>query len=330
MFTCAIFSSIFVYIVSSSNRQVYYEDPSKVLPGERSNNSAPENLVPETASSVLPQLSSLATALFSESSVDVLSNVEAPQKLHILGKTMIMTQYSGDDSIARLKIEFTEQDTYGIEQISAASPLVLDIGGNIGFVSILTQLLHPDSQVIVFEPSPLTYFFLRVNLALNNIHLLTSEELQRHPNLPGVYPVFGGVGASKRIEFASMSDSERSKTQSQNGIVNFDQGGDIPVYNLNKFLHDHGLSERIFNIVKLDCECCEYKVVPDSMIWLTDRSKVVSLTGEIHGCGHLDIQSEKRMLEVLQRRGCEFPAANFDENSGRFRETANLNDHCLP
>lgn len=75
----------------------------------------------------------------------------------------------------------------------------------------------------------------------------------------------------KRVEYAMMSDHERSKKQSQNGIVSFDESGDVPVYNLNKFLDFHDLSECVFHVVKLHCECCEYKVLPDSRIWLTDR-----------------------------------------------------------
>ena len=277
---------------------------------------------------LLPQLSTLSAVLFGDTEAEVLSNIETPRDVKCLGETLTLTQYSGDDSISRLEFEFQGQDTYGLSHISSSTPLVLDIGGNVGFISILTQLLHPNSQVVVFEPSPLTYFFLRLNLALNNIHVLTSEELQGRPRIPGVYPVFGGVGAGQRVEFATMSDSERVKKQSQNGIVNYDKEGNVPVYNLKAFLSEHGLTQRVFDIVKLDCECCEYKVVPDSATWLTDRSKVLSLTGEIHGCRHLDREPEIRTLEILRRRGCNFLAANFEEAGGRFRETANLKDQC--
>ena len=124
-----------------------------------------------------------------------------------------------------------------------------------------------------------------------------------------------------------MSNAERVKTQSQNGIVDFGSEGTIPVYNLRSFLSQHGLTERIFDLVKLDCECCEYSVIPDAAGFLTSKSKVVSLTGEIHGCGHVDADIEERTIEILGQRGCTFPLKNFREN-GRFYETANLNDYC--
>lgn len=274
-------------------------------------------------------LTTLGSALFKYRKAKLLSMMESPRAVTCLGKVLTLTQHRGDDSIARLLAEFKEEDIYGIVNITSESPLVLDIGGNIGFISILTQLIHPNAQVIVFEPSPITYFFLRVNLKLNKIHVLTLEELQEHPRVPGVYPVFGGVGAKLQVEFASMSDSERVKTQSQNGIVDYNLHGDVPVYNLKKFLTSHGLNDRIFDVVKLDCECCEYKVIPDSNDWITNRSKVKSLTGEIHGC-NFERKSEQDTLDILRKRGCVFPAANFDDNNGRFRETANLNEHCVP
>tara|TARA_B100000482_G_C12596579_1_gene293578 strand:- start:727 stop:1896 length:1170 start_codon:yes stop_codon:yes gene_type:complete len=279
-------------------------------------------------SELLPEFSALSAALFGETEAEVFSNIETPRDIRCLGEKLTLTQHRGDDSISRLELEFEGQDTYGITHISSGAPLVLDIGGNVGFISILTQMLHPKSQVVVFEPSPLTYFFLRLNLVLNNIRVLTSEELQGRPRVPGVYPVFGGVGARRAVEFATMSDSDRVKKQSQNGIVDYDRNGNVPVYNLNAFLSEHGLTQRVFDIVKLDCECCEYKVVPDSATWLLDRSKVLSLTGEIHGCGHLDRNPEIRTLEILRTRGCEFPVANFGEEGGRFRDTANLKDSC--
>jgi len=277
-----------------------------------------------------PFLVLLAEALLDESEHTLLSKVEAPQRLECLGQSLLLTQHIGDDSIQRLTEELSglSRDTYGIKKITSESPLLLDVGGNIGFVSVITSLLHPKSQVVVFEPSPLTYFFLRVNLALNNIHVLTSEELQNHPTLPGVYPVHGGVGASAPLEFASMADPKRVEKQSQNGIVDLRHGGDVPVYNLGAFLQTHGLISRVFDVVKLDCECCEYYVIPDNSAWILDRTKVKSLTGEIHGCGHTEHDTEKKMLAVLRERGCEFRAANFRKEDGRFQLTANLNDNC--
>ena len=276
-----------------------------------------------------PSLTVLAKTLLGDSYRDVVSRMEPPSAISCLGKTVLLTENGGDDSIQRLEVEFAslDKDTYGIHKISSSHPLVLDIGGNIGFISILTQLVHPRSQIVVFEPSPLTYFFLRLNLFINQVHVLTSEELQGNPHTPGIYPVFGGLGASQALEYARMSDPERVKHQSQNGIVDFGEVGDIPMYSLPSFLLTHGLSDRPFDIVKLDCECCEYRVIPNSSDWLLNRALVVSLTGEIHGCGHVGVQSEATTLKILKKRGCNFPEANFLD--GRFRETANLHDNCI-
>ena len=281
--------------------------------------------------SMLPgEILQLASALFDKSSAEVLRNIQVPQEIFSLGHKILLTQHRGDDSIPRLLTEFSGdsgRDTYGIHEIRSRTPLILDVGGNIGFISILTQRLHPHSQVIVFEPSPLTYFFLRLNLIINDIHLITSEELQSRPRVPGVYPVFGGLGGREPVEFVSMSDPDRVKRQSQNGILDLTRKGVIPVYNFRIFLSNHGLSGRVFDLVKLDCECCEYGLIPESRDFLRDKSSVLSLTGEIHGCGHVSARAEKETIQILQERGCRFPERNF-QVSGRFYETANLNDYC--
>ena len=107
---------------------------------------------------------------------------QLPVEVTSLGHAIKLKAPVGDDSISRLKEEFADrsgrlQDTYGLHNISAKTPLVMDIGGNIGFISILITKVHPQAQVIVFEPNPRTYFFLRLNMFLNHVPVLSAEEL---------------------------------------------------------------------------------------------------------------------------------------------------------
>ena len=170
----------------------------------------------------------------------------------------------------------------------------------------------------MFEPSPETYFFLRCNLYLNRVHVLTSEELQWRPAVPGVYPVFGGLGGAAPFEMAIIP----KESQSQNRGTSFSATGDVPVYNLRSFLSTHGLDARRFDLLKLDCECCEYRVVPDSRDWITNRSLVGRLAGEIHPC-FAGSKKQQRTLDILRGMGCRFPERNFKEN-GDLERAANL------
>lgn len=72
---------------------------------------------------------------------------------------------------------------------------------------------HPLSQVVVFETNPLTFFYLRLNLFMNNINVLISEELGLRPGVPGIYPVFGGVGGGDAPFIFTASDSSPGRSQ---------------------------------------------------------------------------------------------------------------------
>jgi len=84
----------------------------------------------------------------------------------------------------------------------------------------------------------------------------------------------------------------------------------------------------MFDMLKLNCECCEYEVL-NGHPWVLDRKFVKRFTGEIHGCRHGKYAELMRKgVELLRaRRGCNFPPQNFDED-GTFVHTANLNDVC--
>jgi hypothetical protein len=106
-----------------------------------------------------------------------------------LGEKVLLTCHNNDDSIPRLKLEFesSQGGAYKFDkklntdpattESPSRPPLVLDVGGNLGFVSIAMAKLHKHAQIIVFEPNPFPYIYLRWNIFLNDIHVLTLEEL---------------------------------------------------------------------------------------------------------------------------------------------------------
>ena len=207
--------------------------------------------------------------------------------------------------------------------ISPHPCLILDVGGNIGFISSLIARVHPKSQVIAFEPSPGTYFILRINLWLNGVHVLTTEELQGRPKIGGVYPVFGGLGAS-RAPFEWLAVSGDALAQSQNVVTNFGMPGNVPVYHWESFMELHGLTSRTFDLVKLDCECCEYFLVPQVSKWITNTSLVKRLAGELHSCHAV---GETETLSLLRSRGCQFHSRNFLATDKERIEMATLEKH---
>lgn len=48
------------------------------------------------------------------------------------------------------------------------SPLVLDLGGNIGLFSLSAALVHPEAQIHAYEPGPPNYRMFEINCLLNH------------------------------------------------------------------------------------------------------------------------------------------------------------------
>jgi len=324
--------------VSSENRKCFLMTCQKILPSFGNCVSLWSMQYPISLLDLgLPKaLVDLSNALLPPKKAhEALSHAAPIKTIHSLGQIINVTSLHGDDSVSRLQEEFgagaDHKDEYGLQSITTHEPLILDVGGNIGFLSIVVQKKHPASQVVVFEPNPTTYFFLRVNLWLNGIHVITSEELQQRPKVAGVYPVFGGLGRASPFELLRIpvSGARRSQNfQTDGGSVGAQavaRGQAMPVYNLRAFLAAHGLTSRVFDLVKLDCECCEYNVVPDSRDWLVNKELVRGLAGEVHPCG--DPGAQKSTLDILRSRGCIIPDKNLNAR-GHLTWVVMLQDAC--
>ncbi|EOD20831.1 hypothetical protein EMIHUDRAFT_241774 [Emiliania huxleyi CCMP1516] len=196
-----------------------------------------EGLLLGKLSALPPWLSALGVSLVGhEKAQHMVRSMSKVTAISTLGVTVNVTALAKDDTIGRLQKEFAnrrdawgrdcgECDDYGLRHLTSPMPLILDVGGNIGFISSLIARVHPQSQVIAFEPSPVTYFILRINFWLNGVHVLTTEELQGRPKIGGVYPVFGGLGAS-RAPFEWLEVAGNALAQSQNVNISFGKSGE--------------------------------------------------------------------------------------------------------
>jgi tRNA A58 N-methylase Trm61 len=63
-----------------------------------------------------------------------------------------------------------EKDEYGFKSLNfSPGDVVVDIGANVGVVSIYLAKKHPDIQVYSFEAHPINYKNLLQNIELNNV-----------------------------------------------------------------------------------------------------------------------------------------------------------------
>ena len=267
-------------------------------------------------------------------------------EVSVLNEKILMTSHRNDDSIPRLKLEFTNGGGYKFgEKLRDAPtetpPLILDVGGNLGFSSIAYAKFYDNAQIIVFEPNPFTYIYLRWNLFLNNIHVLSAEELELHPASSGVYPVFGGLagGAKPYITVAMPSNfPEKSQNNVLSGAnsegTNENGSMGVPVYSLSKFLEHHSLTERNIDIAKVDCECCEYMLIAENKELFGSREKVKSVVGELHPFEicmqyfNLTMEAQEKVVEAFKNRDCAIKPEEFDRQFVGYKGSNNAK--CCP
>ena len=137
---------------------------------------------------------------------------------------IIVTSHKSDESIIRLAWEFgREVDSYNIYDMntdpnSKPAPVILDIGGNLGLISITFSNIHSTAHIVVLDNISFTYFYLQWSLFLNGIHVLSSEDMKNQLKNPGVFPIFGGLGGGSKTFIMTYMPAYNFE-KSQNNLV---------------------------------------------------------------------------------------------------------------
>jgi len=196
-------------------------------------------------------------------------------------------------------------DVYGIRDIEAKEGLIVDVGGNIGDTAILAAKMHPNMQVLVFEPVPPTYFYMLWNLHLNGVPTLSEEDLGK-PGKSGVLALNKVIGDGRNITV------DWPVKHNSQGSLNSDQvAGDvkpgwaratgIQSVKFPEFLASHGVTS--IRLFKMDCEGCEFFLTNLLADMLTDKHKIEHVSIEVHK-EHMTAQAESEFNKVMETRGC--------------------------
>ena len=154
-------------------------------------------------------------------------------------------------------------DSYGLDALTLApGDVVLDVGAQVGAVSIYLAKQQPDARIYAFEPVPANFARLEANLARNGVTNVTPIQL-----------AVTGDGRELTLHTApSVNSGGASAFSSPNG-----HHETVPSVTLNAFLRTHRI-ERV-RLLKLDCEGAEYEIVDALAEWLP---RIDSVRGEAH------------------------------------------------
>mmetsp|Transcript_113778 Transcript_113778/g.207008 ORF Transcript_113778/g.207008 Transcript_113778/m.207008 type:complete len:382 (+) Transcript_113778:90-1235(+) len=184
-------------------------------------------------------------------------------------------------------------DSLGSEKLSESGMMnMLDIGGNLGRVSIAAFKKYPElMRIVVVEPVPATFFLLSWNLWLNKIPQLSLSEFRASPRLPGVVALNNGVASLDRQTdcigwtppFTMGSRQCNCSNQQETELPQAWQKQCLPMLSrkIDYFLNIFGNQKITF--LKMDCEGCEIAAIPSLENLLpTSRHRIVRFGGELH------------------------------------------------
>ncbi|HET8924179.1 MAG TPA: FkbM family methyltransferase [Candidatus Acidoferrum sp.] len=180
-------------------------------------------------------------------------------------------------------------------------PVVLDIGANAGYFTMLLFSKMVEATVYAYEPIPANYALFQENIALN-------------PFLGDRIHAFNKAvtGTSQEtVQLFMETDTENSVVASVYGDFaqrnRFAQR--VPAISLRQIFEENGIARA--DLVKIDCEGSEYPIIYDSPSACWERMPFLAI--EVH-----DLDSDRRNVGCLSRflesRGYEVASVPAQEN----------------
>lgn len=242
-----------------------------------------------------PHLVTVGTQLFktTERLREFVYKIDYPKNISIEGCHMLLSQTKGDEGLANLQSEFAGKDGYGFKNFQPNSTgLMIDIGSNIGAISIYFAMRFPKWRIFSFEPIPTTYFISLYNVYLNNVtrlpfsfshyhgHEHDQRSMHRHG---GISSSNCGVGVvDDVVEFKYLDEKSQVATQSNGGDVGDWHRVNTTILAVNKLLSKVSLNGATIDFLKVDCEGCEFNLFPAMSEYLVNKTFIKHLGAEIH------------------------------------------------
>ena len=185
---------------------------------------------------------------------------KTPKEIRIAGKIVRLSLPQDQGTRIAFKDIFLE-DVYGLREILAPPKTILDVGAHAGLFSLYARILFPAAVIHAYEPNPAMKLFL--------VHQADIGQFT-------VY--YEGVGAhSEAGRLATGVDSVFTQTVA-------DSAGTVQITAFSEALERIGGT---IDLLKLDCEGCEWKVLENS----DAMQSVHAITMEYHLAGDQRLES---------------------------------------
>lgn len=170
-------------------------------------------------------------------------------------------------------------------QLEKPNPVVVDIGGNVGFFSLFIFSKYPEASVFTYEPMPFNFNQLAKYRQENSEFNWTIEKLAVADNKKGLT-----LYSSTVDSFSTMATVFKDK--GRNMKIN------VPTLTLNDLIEINQLKS--IDILKLDCEGAEYSIIYATTEHNLSIIKKISIETHI---GDSDKKNHHALVEYLRSKG---------------------------
>lgn len=178
-----------------------------------------------------------------------------------------------------------EKDEYGFNSLNfSPGDVVVDIGANVGVVSIYLAKKYPDIQVYSFEAHPVNYENLLQNIKLNNVS--------------NVKP-FNLAVSSSDDQYVSITLAPSNSGSSSLFIVDPKDPltATIQTISLDSIIRNNSIAK--INFLKLDCEGSEFDILENSE--LIHEILIENISAEIHTYMKSKNKNVDNLVELINR-----------------------------
>lgn len=173
--------------------------------------------------------------------------------IKVFGKNLTLNLRNEGDFIIANELFLDRQYRFCDEAIKQAKHCILDIGGHLGFFSLMASVLNPNVPIYAFEPHIGNYEILKTNLKQNRIRNVITKQLAVSDEIREMELQLSQEDLNHSLEKAIEPTGETQKVQTTTLERIFEK---------NRIAkgNEQGRIEKC-DLLKLDCEGSEFKIL---------------------------------------------------------------------
>lgn len=176
-------------------------------------------------------------------------------------------------------------------EIDNDSPVIFDIGSNIGISMLFFKKLYPDATVYCFEPDPDTFGILEKNVKGNNLKnvFIINAGVSNYTGRASFYvPSWSSGSSSLFLKKLEIEKGFADRTISTEKTITEKE---VKVLRCSQFIEEKGISH--IDLLKIDAEGAEGKIISDIEPFL---NRIDSLIMEFHYSKNF---TENRLSQII-------------------------------